>query len=80
LKVDLLCETVAGFVAVEVKAAKLWQKRYSRGLHRMREGLMSRPVRMFGIYLGDRPVRLDDVDVLPVADFLQRLWNGDILS
>ena len=36
VEVDLLCETRRGFVAVEIKSAARWERRYNRGLARMR--------------------------------------------
>ena len=79
IEVDLLCETAEGFVAVEIKTAKNWQRRFSGGLRRLREELAPRPVRTFGVYLGERRALLDDVLVLPVTEFLRMLWNGDII-
>jgi len=32
VEVDLSCETASGFVAVEVKAATMWQRRFASGL------------------------------------------------
>ena len=77
-EVDLLCETTDGFVAVEIKAAKRWEKRFSGGLRRLREELAPRRVNTFGVYLGEHPALLDDVLVLPAVEFLQRLWRGEI--
>ena len=34
-EVDVLCETEGGFVAIEIKAAAHWEKRFNRGLHRL---------------------------------------------
>ena len=35
VEVDLLCETTDGFVALEIKAARRWDKRFNRGLTRI---------------------------------------------
>jgi len=78
-EVDLLCETKEGFVAVEMKAAVQWQKRFSGGLRRLRGELSPAPVYAFGVYLGERRTLLDDVLVLPATEFLDMLWNGDII-
>jgi len=37
-----------------------------------------RDVRLFGVFRGKRPARFGEVEVLPVAEFLQRLWAGAI--
>ena len=79
-EVDVLCETAAGFAAIEIKAATRWDRRFNRGLHRVRQHLDPRETACYGIYLGQRAALWDDVRVLPVLDFLKRLWNGEILA
>ncbi len=79
IEVDFLCETTAGFVAAEFKSSKRWDKRFNRGLQRMRSELGQQPVFCYGVYLGERAALWDDVQILPVGDFLGKLWNGDIL-
>ena len=77
-EVDALCETAAGFVAIEVKASARWDKRFNRGFRRVREHL-PHPATCYGVYLGRRAALWDDVQVLPVLDFLKRLWDGEVL-
>ena len=78
-EVDVLCETSAGFTAIEIKAASRWDRRFHRGLHRVRERLGPRATTCHGVYLGPRAALWDDVQVSPVLEFLKRLWNGDVL-
>lgn len=78
-EVDVLCETAAGFVAIEIKAATRWDRRFNRGLHRVRQHLDPHPTTCFGIYLGQRAALWDEVRILPVLDFLKRLWDGEVL-
>lgn len=78
-EVDVLCETVDGFVAIEVKASSRWDKRFNRGLQRVRRELGAERVTCYGVYLGARPALWDDVHVLPVIDFLERLWDELVL-
>lgn len=80
VEVDFLCETTAGFVAAEFKCSKRWDKRFNRGLQRMRNELGPQPVSCYGVYLGERAALWDEVQILPVYDFLGELWNGDILQ
>ena len=79
-EVDVLCETTAGFVAIEIKAASRWDRRFNRGLHRVRQHLDRHETTCYGVYLGQRAALWDDVRVLPVLDFLKRLWDGGILA
>jgi predicted AAA+ superfamily ATPase len=80
VEVDLLCETRTGFVAVEMKAAARWDKRYGRGLKRMVEEFGEKRVACYGVYRGDRAATWDSIRVLPVMEFLKRLWDGEILG
>lgn len=76
-EVDVLCEASNGFVAIEIKSATRWDKRFNRGLRRLREHLPG--TTCYGVYLGERAALWDDVRVLPATDFLKRLWNGEVL-
>ena len=78
-EVDLLCETAAGFVAIEVKASSRWEKRFNRGLHRVREDLGKDRTACYGAYLGERQALWDDIRILPMMSFLKRLWGGEII-
>ena len=78
-EVDVLCETVEGFVAIEIKASPRWEKRFNRGLHRVRDDLGKDRTACHGVYLGERTALWDDVRVLPLVDFLKRLWAGEII-
>ena len=58
-EVDVVCETVEGFVAIEIKASPRWEKRFNRGLRRVRDEPRKRPDDMSW-----RPPRSAD-DALP---------------
>ncbi len=79
VEVDVLCETVEGFVAIEIKASSRWERRFSRGLHRVADDLGADRTTCYGVYLGERAALWDDVHVLPLVDFLKRLWAGEIV-
>ena len=78
-EVDFLCETAQGFVAIEVKASSRWEKRFNRGLHKIARVLGKERLTCYGVYLGSRPALWDDVHVLPLMHFLERLWEGDVI-
>ncbi len=77
---DILIETAEGFVAIEVKAAVRWEKRFNRGLRRVAHELGRGKTHCYGIYRGERSAIWDDVRVLPITEFLQRLWDGEIVA
>jgi predicted AAA+ superfamily ATPase len=78
-EVDVLCETVDGFVAIEIKATSRWDTRYNRGLHRIRRELGPDRTTCYGLFLGERPASWDEIRVMPVLDFLKRLWAGQVV-
>lgn len=78
-EVDLLCETKSGFVAVEIKAAREWQKKFNRGLNMIRKELAPAPVTTYGVYRGERQTLLDDTRILPLPAFLDLLWQDRII-
>ncbi len=78
-EVDLICETANGYAVVEIKAATRWDKRFNRGPHRVREALGAGNTLCYGVYLGERPALWDDVRILPVTEFLWRLWGDQIV-
>jgi len=79
VEVDLLCESGAGFVAVEIKAATRWDKSFNRGLKRMLAELGQGQVSCYGVYQGSRTATWDEIRIFPVMEFLRRLWDGTIL-
>ncbi len=66
-------------MAIEIKASSRWDTRFNRGFRRIREHLPSHAATCYGVYLGERAAAWGDVQVLPVLEFLQRLWNGEVL-
>ena len=78
-EVDILCETAAGFVAVEITASSRWDTHFNRGFRRIRKHLPARAAACYGVYLGERAATWGDVRVLPVPDFLKCLWDGEVM-
>jgi predicted AAA+ superfamily ATPase len=65
-------------VAIEVKAATVAQGKHFAGLRALREE--GRPMRSYLVCREERPRRLDDIDILPWREFLERLWSGEVLG
>jgi predicted AAA+ superfamily ATPase len=76
LEVDLLWENKEGFVAIEIKAAERWDKKFNRGLVRLTEELGEDRVKRYGVYMGERRLMWNGIEIMPVMDFLHRLWQG----
>lgn len=78
-EVDFLCETVDGFVAVEMKASVEWRKGYGRGLRRIASEMPDTRLQYYGVYRGKRAARFESITVLPAEAFLTMLWAGEII-
>ncbi len=78
-EVDLLFETTDGFVAIEIKSTTRWEKRFNRGLRRLRNELGADRTTCFGLYLGERSALWDDVRLMPVLRFLRLLWGEEVV-
>jgi predicted AAA+ superfamily ATPase len=79
-EVDLLVETRSGYVAVEIKAAREWQRRFGNGLRLLQGSMEPSTVRAYGVFRGTRRLTGDGVTVLPLPEFLRELWNGAIIA
>ena len=79
-EVDLFVETRSGHVAVEIKAAREWQRRFGNGLWLLQGSMEPTRVRAFGVFRGSRRMEGDGVTVLPLLDFLRELWKGAIIA
>ena len=80
IEVDIMLETVTGYVAVELKNGTRWEKKFNRGMHRLSAALGQGSVACFGVFMGERRLTIDGVTVYPALDFLRRLWNGEIIK
>lgn len=65
-------------IAIEIKHATQWKRQWERTMRDLAAQPGIRVQKMIGVYMGDRPLHYDGVDVLPVADFLARLHAGEI--
>jgi predicted AAA+ superfamily ATPase len=65
-------------VCIEVKAASRWKREWEEPMRSLArtEGIAVQ--RMLGVYCGTEALTYDRVDVLPVAEFLQRLHAGRV--
>ncbi len=80
VEVDFICETKSGYVAIECKMADRWTNQCSKGLRRIQEEIGQKKVRTFGVFNGPREQKWGSVEVMPVIDFLKKLWNGEIID
>ncbi|MBI4209634.1 MAG: ATP-binding protein [Deltaproteobacteria bacterium] len=79
VEVDFLFETQKGFVAIECKVGTRWESRYQRGLKMVCEEMGKTKVKGYGVFGGERKAVFEEMEVLPVLDFLRKLWSGEII-
>ncbi|MFO1519209.1 MAG: AAA family ATPase [bacterium] len=78
VEVDLFCETRKGYTAIEFKSNVQWDRKFNKGLKRIRQEVQE--ARTIGVYAGERTALVDDIEILPWAEFLRQLWEGKILD
>ena len=85
VELDFVIETRKRFadspphvVCIEVKLADKWDRRWEQPMRSMKAAHGIVVDRMFGLYTGSRELVYDDVEVLPVERFFQRLHAGDV--
>lgn len=83
VEIDFVIETrkrqpgqKAHIVCIEVKHAERWQRKWERPLRDMAADKRIEVVRSIGVYRGDKRYRFDNIDVLPVEEFLKELHDG----
>lgn len=79
VEVDFIIETKNGFVAIECKASAYWDKKFNHGFMAIRESIKTSKVKFYGVYLGARSAKMDDVHVIPLVDFLKKLWSQEVI-
>ncbi|MBM4084755.1 MAG: ATP-binding protein [Planctomycetes bacterium] len=85
VEIDFVVETkkrlstsVPHVVCIEVKAADKWNPKWDQPMRSLKELGKIHVDKMVGVYAGKRAYHFDDLAVLPVEAFLQRLHQGDI--
>ena len=65
---------------IEVKNSKKWDHRWSKPMLDIKKSGKVRVQKMFGVYRGTDHLKRDDVEILPVEMFFERLHNGLIFG
>ncbi len=77
-EIDFVWERGTRSVGIELKASSHWRREFALPLReRLADGSLKKG---FGVYLGPSPLKADSLHVLPLQEFLQRLWRGEILG
>ena len=85
VEIDFIIETKnrhasvpAHLVAIEVKRAEKWNRSWESGLRDLASQKNVKVDRLVAIYTGTRSYHFQGLEVLPVLDFLQKLYQGKI--
>jgi predicted AAA+ superfamily ATPase len=71
-------ENPASVVCIEVKMADRWSRKWERAMRDLDALPGIRVERMIGVYTGSRTMHFNGLDVLPVGQFLQQLYAGEV--
>lgn len=84
-EIDFIIETrkrtasnKAHIVCMEVKMAEKWNHRWENQMRDLSQSDQILVDKMIGVYTGARSYHFNGVDVFPVAEFLQKLHDGEI--
>ncbi len=77
LEVDFVWRRNDRRVGIEVKASDRWRSAEGDGLRALHESVGL--ARSIVVYLGERRLKDDAIDVFPLWDFVQELNRGNIL-
>jgi predicted AAA+ superfamily ATPase len=77
-EVDFIWERGKRRVGIEVKASRTWRREFGSTLHTLREEKTL--TTSFGVYTGKERLKDRGIGVLPVAEFMRALSEGDILG
>lgn len=78
LEVDFIWQRADEIVAIEVKNSVAWRREYGKALSEL-QGFRER-VKAYGVYRGDKILKVPAGEVLPVEEFLRRLHRGEVLG
>ena len=65
-------------VCIEVKMAERWNRKWERPMRDLNDLAGIRVEKMIGVYTGKQAYHFDGLDVLPVDQFLKRLYAGQV--
>jgi predicted AAA+ superfamily ATPase len=84
-EIDFVIETrkrqpssVPHIVCIEVKLAEKWNPLWERAMRSVQSSDKIEVDRMIGVYTGQRTYHFNGLDVLPVEEFLKRLYQGNV--
>ena len=85
VEIDFVVETrkaqtssTSQVICIEVKLGERWDRRWEQPMRSLKETGKIRVEKMFGLYTGRRAYHFDGVDVLPIGDFFERLYRGEV--
>lgn len=85
VEVDFVIETArrrpgspSRVVAIEVKRAERWDRMWDKPMRALAATSDIKVERMIAVYCGPRAYRFDEIQVLPMGDFIKALYAGEV--
>jgi len=77
-EVDFIWQKGSALVAIEAKAAKSYQTKFTAGIKALGENLKIK--NRFVVYLGEKILKDGDIHIVPAAIFAKMLSKGDVIG
>lgn len=77
-EVDFIWQKGSAIVAIEAKAAKSYQSKFTTGIKALGENLKIKD--RFIVYLGDKTLKDGNIHIIPAASFAKMLSKGDVIG
>lgn len=75
-EVDFIFKAGSNLTGIEIKTSKEWKPAFNKGLNVLLEA--KKINRAYGVYWGERALKINNIHIFPVKEFCQRLWSGDL--
>lgn len=78
VEVDLIWSRGDRHVGFEIKSSKTWRVEYGKALNELLDrGVLSKG---YGLYMVDKPLKQGGITVLPIVEFVKKLWKKEVFS
>ncbi len=67
------------FIGIEIKHSKIWRPNFEILLDKVKKSYPKQMLKAIAIYLGDTRLTRNHIEILPINDFVNLLWDDKIL-
>ncbi len=73
---DIIVSLGDEHIGIEIKSGHIWRRNYGTVLKKLIAA--KKITRAYGLYTGERAMLDGPINILPVGDFLERIWGGTL--